>query len=134
MKKIRKFKIRTRTSKTGKLVPINFDKNFQKNVKRVFFLYGKKGVTRGNHAHKKCNQLFIPLFGKFILHVKTPQSKRKIILNHKSKISILIPPKYWCSIKFAEKKSLLMVACDQYYKANDYLRNYNNYKKYKTKK
>ena len=134
MKKIRRFKIKTRTSKTGELIPINFDKSLPINVKRIFFLYGKKNVTRGNHAHKKCSQLFIPLLGKFILEIKTPYSQRKIMLNQKSKISLLVPPKYWCSVKFIKKNSLLMVACDQYYNANDYLRNFNNYKKYLTKK
>lgn len=134
MKKIRRFKIKTRTSKTGELIPINFDKSLPINIKRIFFLYGKKNVNRGNHAHKKCSQLFIPLLGKFILEIKTPYSQRKIMLNQKSKISLLVPPKYWCSVKFIKKNSLLMVACDQYYNANDYLRNFNNYKKYLTKK
>ena len=56
--------------------------------------------------------------------------KKKIILNHLSKSGVLIPPKYWCSIKFVTNKSILMVACDQYYKVNDYIESFSEYKKY----
>ena len=42
MKKIKNFKIKTYSSKTGKLIPIYFNKKFPMKVKRVFILYGKK--------------------------------------------------------------------------------------------
>ena len=43
MKKIKKFKIKDYfNKKTGKLLPITFDKKFPIKAKRVFFLYGKK--------------------------------------------------------------------------------------------
>ena len=50
--------------KSGKLLPITFDKKFPITVKRIFFVYGKKNYKRGDHAHKKCSQFFFPLFGK----------------------------------------------------------------------
>ena len=91
-------------------------------------------MVRGNHAHKKCSQLFIPVLGEFALEIKTSNMKKKIMLNHLSKIAVLVPPKYWCSIKFIKKNSILMVACDQHYNVNDYLKNFNVYKKYLRKK
>ena len=134
MKKIKKLKIKTYLAKTGKLIPISFNKQFPIQVKRVFFLYGKKNKIRGDHAHKKCSQLFIPIFGKFVLDIRTPDTKKKIILNHLSKIAVLLPPKYWCSIKFLEKNSILMVACDKRYEPNDYLESFEEYKEYLRKK
>ena len=130
MKKIKSFKIKTYSSKTGKLIPIYFNKKFPMKVKRVFILYGKKNKIRGNHAHKKCSQFFIPVLGKFILEIKTPSAKKKMVLNHLSKIAVLVPPKYWCGVKFIGKNSILMVACDQYYDFNDYLETFDEYKKY----
>ena len=70
MKKIKKYKIKYHIKTSGKLITMGFDKNFPMPVKRVFFLYGKKNKIRGNHAHKKCSQLFVPIFGKFILDIK----------------------------------------------------------------
>ena len=130
MKKIKNFKIKTYSNKTGKLIPIYFNKKFTVKVKRVFFLYGKKNKIRGNHAHKKCSQFFIPILGKFILKIKTPTTEKKMILDHLSKIAVLIPPKYWCSIKFTNKNSILMVVCDKNYDFDDYLESYDDYIKY----
>jgi len=130
MKKIINFKIKTHSNKTGNLTSLSFDKKFPIKVKRIFFINGKKNKTRGDHAHKKCSQLFVPLLGKFVLNIKTPYKQKKIVLNHLKKSGILIPPKYWCSIRFATKNSVLMVACDKYYNTSDYLRNFGEYQKY----
>jgi|TARA_B100001964_G_C14234552_1_gene601761 dTDP-4-dehydrorhamnose 3,5-epimerase-like enzyme len=130
MKKVRKFRIKSFSKSTGKLMPLNFDKKFPIRIKRVFFIYGKKNKIRGEHAHKKCAQLFIPIFGKVILYINTPNSKKKIMLNHLLKTAVLVPPKYWCSIKFVKKNSILMVACNQYYKVSDYIQSFAEYKKY----
>ena len=134
MKKIKKFKLKSFLRTSGKLIPISFNNKFPITVKRIFFLYGKKNKIRGDHAHKKCSQIFIPILGKLVLTVQTPNKRKKIILSHKSKIAVLVPPKYWCSIKFHEKNSILMVACDKYYDFNDYLETFEDYKKYLRKK
>ena len=130
MKKIRKFRIKSYSGPTGKLIPISFNKRFPIKVKRIFFLYGKKNKIRGEHAHKKCSQFFIPIHGKVILNIKTPTAKKRIILSRLLKNAVLVPPKYWCGVKFIGKNSILMVACDQYYDFNDYLETFDKYKKY----
>ncbi len=134
MKKIKTVKIKIYKNKTGKLLPLSFNKKLPINVKRIFFIYGKKDKIRGNHAHKKCYQLFIPLLGNFILNIKTPQITRKLILKEKSKKGVLVPPGYWCSIKSYKNNSLLMVACNQYYDLKDYINNFKKYKEYFRKK
>ena len=134
MNKIKNIKIKSFSKSTGKLIPITFNKKFPIKVKRIFFLYGKKNKIRGQHAHKKCSQLFIPIQGKMILKILTPQSKKTIQLNTSSKNAVLVPPKYWCDVKFINKNSILMVACDKYYQINDYLKNFTEYKKYLIKK
>ena len=134
MKKIRKFKLKSYSRISGKLMPINFDKKFPIKVKRIFFISGKKNKIRGEHAHKKCSQFFIPIQGKMTLIIETPNNKKSIILSHFSKTSALVPPKYWCSIKFLEKNSILMVACDKRYEPNDYLESFEEYEEYLRKK
>ena len=134
MKKIRKFRIKSFSKSTGKLIPISFNKQFPIKVKRIFFLYGKKNKIRGNHAHKKCSQFFVPLSGKIILYIKTLDDRKRIELSHSNKTSILIPPKYWCTVKFVNKNSILMVVCDHYYDPKDYIKDFKTYKKYLLKK
>jgi len=134
MKKIKKIKIKSFKSVSGKLIPVSFDKKFPFSIKRIFFLYGIKKKIRGDHAHKKCSQLFMPITGKMILNIKTPYSEKRFIIGKDSKYAILVPPKYWCSVKFIKKKSILMVMNDRYYEFNDYLETFDEYKKYLLKK
>jgi dTDP-4-dehydrorhamnose 3,5-epimerase-like enzyme len=130
MKKIKKIKIKSYVNSSGKLIPLTFNKKFPIKAKRIFLLYGKKKQIRGDHAHKKCSQLFVPVLGKFILNIKTPDSEKKILLKYENKTAVLLPPKYWCGIKFLTKNSVLMVVCDKEYDFNDYLENFNDYKAY----
>ena len=134
MKKIRKIKIKSFKSFSGELIPITFTKKFPFLIKRIFFLYGIKNKIRGDHAHKKCSQLFMAVSGKIILNIKTPYLKKKILIGKNSKHAILVPPKYWCSIKFLEKNSILMVACNKNYEVDDYLESFKEYKEYLGKK
>ena len=134
MKKIKKFRIKSFSKSSGRLIPLSFNKKFPIKVKRIFFLYGKKNKIRGEHAHKKCTQFFIPIQGKMNLTVETPNNKKNIILSRASKTTLLVPPKYWCSIKFLEKNSILMVACNKNYEVDDYLESFKEYKEYLGKK
>tara|TARA_Y100000590_G_scaffold465495_1_gene637968 strand:+ start:3145 stop:3549 length:405 start_codon:yes stop_codon:yes gene_type:complete len=130
MKKIRKFKIKSFYKSTGKLIPLSFNKRFPLKVKRIFFLYGKKNKIRGDHAHKKCSQFFLPITGKAVLNIRTLNTKKSIKLSQSSNTAILVPPKYWCSLKFLKKNSVVMVTCDKLYDYKDYLHTFKDYKKY----
>lgn len=134
MNKIKKYIIKTHIDKSGKLVPLTFNKKFPIKIRRIFFIYGKKNKLRGDHAHKKCSQLFIPIVGKILLEIKTIKIKKKIILNNSSKFGILVPPGYWCKVKFFNNNSILMVGCDKYYDPKDYINNFKTYKKLFKKK
>ena len=134
IEKIKKIKVKNFTSVSGKLTPITFDKKIPIKVKRIFFLHGKKNRIRGDHAHKKCSQLFIAISGKMILEARTPFIRKKYIIDEKNKYGVFVPPKYWCNIKFVKKKSILMVMNDRKYEFNDYLETFDAYKKYLEKK
>ena len=67
--------------KSGKLLPITFDKKFPINVKRIFFVYGKKNYKRGDHAHKKCSQFFYPILGKIKINVEYKSIKKSFLLS-----------------------------------------------------
>jgi len=134
MKNIKRIKLKSFHSASGKLVPITFDNNFPFKIKRIFFLHGKINKIRGDHAHKKCSQLFMAVSGKMLLEIRTTTLTKKISINSNSKFAILVPPKYWCSIKFLKKNSTLMVMNDREYEFNDYIETFKEYKKYLNKK
>lgn len=127
---IQEFKLKSFKKKSGKLIPIEFKKNFRMRAKRIFYIYGNKNKRRGDHAHKKCSQIFIPILGKTELKIKSLTMSKKIILNHKKSTAVLIPPKYWCGLNFINSNTIVMVICDYNYDFNDYIEKFSEYKKY----
>ena len=129
MNEVEIIKLKSFTKKSGTLVPINFNNKFPIKVKRIFYIFGKKNKYRGNHAHKKCKQVFIPLSGKISLIIKKNDKEKKLILNSKNNRAFLVPNLIWCRLKFLTKKAIVLVVCDRKYEFNDYIENYTNFKK-----
>ena len=134
MNKIEIIKLKSFIRKSGKLVPLNFDRKFPIKVKRIFYIYGKKNNYRGDHAHKKCKQLFIPISGKIALFVKKNGKDKKIILDSKNNEGILVPNLYWCKLKFMTSNGIVMIICDREYEFQDYIEKYSDFKKIEGKK
>jgi len=129
MKSYKIFNLKKFKNISGELLPITFDNNFPIKVKRIFFIYGKKKYKRGNHAHKKCSQVFFPLFGKTKITIQSKKIKKNIILDHKKNKAILVHPRTWCDVKFLTKNSIILVLCDFKYDFNDYIESYEDFVK-----
>tara|TARA_Y100000758_G_scaffold282808_1_gene231218 strand:+ start:344 stop:748 length:405 start_codon:yes stop_codon:yes gene_type:complete len=129
MNEVEIIKLKSFTKKSGTLVPINFNDKFPIKVKRIFYIFGKKNKYRGDHAHKKCKQLFIPVSGNIALIMKKNDKKKTIVLNSKNNRAFLVPNLIWCRLKFLTKNAIVLVVCDRKYEFNDYIGNYTNFKK-----
>jgi dTDP-4-dehydrorhamnose 3,5-epimerase-like enzyme len=129
-----KYIFKSYKKKSGTLVPFSFKKDIPFKTKRVFMIYGNKNFTRGNHAHKKCSQFIVPLFGKMELNCENSKSKIKTTLNYKNNKGYLLKPKTWCKIKFLTNNSIVMVFCDYEYQFKDYIENYKKFLKIIKKK
>ena len=127
MKSYKIFNFKKFKNISGELLPITFDKKFPIKVKRIFFIYGKKKYKRGDHAHKKCSQVFYPLFGKIQIAIKSKKIKKNITLNYKKNKAILISPKTLCDVKFLTNNSIILVLCDYKYDFNDYIESYEDF-------
>ncbi len=131
MNTLKIIKLKTFTKTSGDLLPIEFNKKLPIIVKRIFFIFGKKNKIRGDHAHKKCAQLFIPISGKIALVIKKKKKNLEIILDSKKNNAALVPPLEWCKLKFLTKNAIIMVACNRKYEFNDYIEKYNDFLKIK---
>ena len=129
MKKYKIIKLKSFSNNTGKLVPVDFNKELPIKIKRIFYIYGKKNSIRGDHAHKKCYQLFFPIKGSVDLTFNDGDKKKIIQLNPKKNVAVLIYNLVWCKLKFLSKNSIVMVGCDRKYEFNDYIEEYNNFLK-----
>ena len=115
------------TKASGKLLPITFNNKFPIKVKRIFFIYGRKKYKRGDHAHKKCSQVFIPIKGKIKINMKYRKTEKNILLSANRSRSLFVPPKIWSSVEFLNSNSLVLVLTDYEYDFKDYIETYKEF-------
>ena len=123
--KIINFKKFIKTS--GKLLPITFNNKFPINVKRIFVIYGKKKHIRGDHAHKKCSQVFFPIMGKIKINMKYKQTEKSVFLSHNLSKALLVPPRIWSRVEFLKNNSVALVLTDYEYDFKDYIETYKEF-------
>ena len=122
-------KSKTFSDKTGDLVPFYKSKSLDNfNLKRFFFIYGNKKYFRAHHAHRKCNQILIPVKGKIQVNIINLKKKKKNFLLSVKNNSILFVPKFhWIKLKFPEKNSILLTLCDYKYDKKEYIQSKVNF-------
>lgn len=121
-KKIKYIAYKNYKETNGTLTPFHLDEKFPIKTKRLFIIQGKKNQIRGKHAHKICNQFFIPINGKTKLKILSPK-KKIFILNSKKNRALLVPKLHWCEITFKSKYTALLVLCDYKYLKSEYITN-----------
>jgi UDP-2-acetamido-3-amino-2,3-dideoxy-glucuronate N-acetyltransferase len=129
-----KFNFKKFKKKSGTLVPFSLFNDIPFKTKRIFVIYGNKNFVRGNHAHYKCTQFLVPIYGTMKIELEDKKSKKLIKINFKKKQGILMKPKTWCKIRFMSYNSILMVFCDREYEYKDYIEKYSDFLKIINKK
>ena len=96
-------------------------------VRRIYWINDfRPNVTRGNHAHKSLNQLFMVTNGNLVLELYRGEQVTSISLNSKSD-HILIPPGTWRVIKNPSSNAVVTVLADTPYLEADYIRDFTEY-------
>lgn len=117
MKKFKQLNyIKINQKNRGDLQIYNFN---QFPVKRIFNIYGNKNESRGNHAHKETNQIFICLKGEVKIALSVKNITKNFNLDQFSK-PLLVYPRVWTKITF-KKRGILSVICDKKYIKSDYI-------------
>ena len=122
------------TKISGKLLPITFNKNFPIKVKRIFFIYGKKKYKRGDHAHKKCSQVFFAIKGKIKINMKYKNTNKSVFLDYNKSKALLVPPRIWSRVEFLKNNSIVLVLTDYKYDFKDYIETYKEFIVFQKKK
>ena len=99
--------------------------------KRIFYIYDiPTGKSRGAHAHKKCKQFMICLSGSFDVEVDDGVIRKTFHLNRPWE-GLYVPPMVWAAETNFDPGSLCLVLCSDFYDEDDYIRDYNDFIKYK---
>ncbi len=115
----------------GKLTFIEGKNHIPFEIKRVFYIYDiHTGSYRGAHAHKNLHQLMISLSGSFEILLDNSKSKNTHYLNDPSK-GLYIPPGHWTELCSFSSGAVCLVLASDIYQENDYIRDYDEFIKYK---
>lgn len=117
------------TDHRGELIAIEYPKQLNFPLKRVYYMYNVgEGITRGNHSHMDLEQVLIAVSGKVTVKVKTPYEEEIYELNDPSR-GLYIGPMIWREMYDFSKDAVLLVLASKEYDEEDYIRNYEEYKK-----
>ena len=118
------------TVKSGELSFFEGGHDIPFDVKRIYYISKvPEGVRRGFHAHKKLKQVLFCPYGRIQLILENANSREEIELSDPS-IGVVIEEPIWREMLWLQKDSVLCVAASEYYDAEDYIRDYDEFKKF----
>lgn len=99
-------------------------------IKRIYYISKvPEGARRGFHAHKKLKQLIFCPYGRIQLILENKYGREEIELSDPS-VGVIIEEPTWREMLWLQKDSVLCVAASEFYKVEDYIRDYDEFKKY----
>lgn len=121
------------TFRAGNITPIHPNTEVPFDIKRVFYIYDiPGGEDRGAHAHKKCHQFIIAASGSFDVFLDDGNNKRTVSLN-RPYFGLHIPPGIWAAEQSFSSGAICLVLASEKYNARDYIRNKEQFIKWKFK-
>ena len=115
----------------GNLSVVEQFKDIPFEIKRVYWLYDvPAGENRGGHAHKNLFQFIVAANGSFYVNLTDGRKQYSFFLNHPYK-GVLVPPGFWRTLDDFSSGAVCVVLASEYFDEQDYIREYDDYLKYK---
>ena len=125
------FNTRIMMEPDGNLVPIESNIDVPFPIRRIFYVYGVKDQNdRGKHAHFKTKQVLICVHGSVDVVVHDGTSTDKYILSSPHH-ALYIPEMIWDEQVYSSDDSVLLVLSNTKYIPDDYIHNFEEFKKLK---
>lgn len=113
----------------GNLTFIEENKHIPFEIKRVYYLYDVPGgESRGGHAHKQLQQFIIAASGSFDVILDDGFEKKRFHLN-RSYYGLYVCPMVWRELENFSSGSVCLVLASELYKADDYIYDYEAFRK-----
>jgi dTDP-4-dehydrorhamnose 3,5-epimerase-like enzyme len=115
----------------GALVIGEASRNVPFDIKRVYYitnLSNPQGI-RGEHAHKKLEQYIFCVSGSFRLYLDDGETRQSFTVDSPY-YGIRLGPRLWHTMKKFSRDCVILVFASDYYDADDYIRNYEQFLEY----
>ena len=99
-------------------------------IKRIYYLYMVPEAARGAHAHKELQQFMIATSGSVHVTLDDGCEKRTFVLDKPWK-GLLVVPGLWRTLDNFSGGAVVMVLASEKYDTEDYIRDYDEFLKYK---
>ena len=114
----------------GQLIALEEFRDIPFRIKRVYFMYDTlEGVIRGYHAHKTLEQILVCIHGSCKIRLDNGKES-KVVPLEKPYEGLYVPPGMWREMFDFSPDAVLLVFASELYDADDYIRNYDEFKKY----
>lgn len=128
LSKCRIIKIPKLGGRHGKLVSLE-NRHIPFKIQRMYYIYDvPKGGIRGGHAHKKLNQLIIPVSGSFDITLDDGSRKKTFHLKRADE-GLYVTAMIWRTLSGFSRDAICLVAASAPYDESDYHRNYKEFQK-----
>lgn len=115
----------------GNLTVVQDNVDVPFDVKRCYYLYDVPGgESRGAHAHRKLYQLIVAVSGSFSVTLDDGRVRRTFTLNRPYQ-GLLVVPGIWRTLDDFSSGSVCLVLASEPYDPQDYIRDYEEFKKLK---
>ena len=115
----------------GNLSVIEELKDIPFKIERTYWIYDVPGGEhRGGHAYKENQEFIVAMSGSFDVILDNGHEKQTFHLN-RSYYGLYIPKGLWREMDNFSTNSLALVLSSTRYDVNDYIRDYEDFKRYK---
>ena len=119
------------SDRKGNLTVVENGKTLPFDVKRVYYLYDVPGgENRGSHAHRDLSQLIIAASGSFRVTLDDGTCKRSFCLTRPYQ-GLYVKPGMWRDLEDFSSGAVCMVLASDEYNVEDYIRNYDEFIKFR---
>jgi hypothetical protein len=116
----------------GNLTFVEARRHIPFDFQRVYYLYDVPGgAARGGHAHRQLQQFIIAASGSFTVITDDGTERRDFYLN-RSYYGLYVPTMIWREIDNFSSGSVCLVLASHLYDADDYIRDYDAFKRIAT--
>lgn len=120
------------SDRKGNLTVVQNGETLPFDVKRVYYIYDVPGgESRGAHAHIELQQLIVAVSGSFNVTLDDGKVKRTFFLNRPYQ-GLYVKPGMWRDLYDFSSGAVCMVLASDIYSEGDYIRDYNDFIKYRT--
>lgn len=113
----------------GHLVIVEGMEDIPFDIKRVFYIYGSdKDVVRGQHANRKSEFVLINVAGTSKVRIKDGKGNEAVYYLNRPHTGIYLPNMVWKDMYDFSEDSVLLCLASTHYDANEYIRDYDEFK------